>query len=187
MFFSGRCFSVMCFRNGEKFSMTTKMITFLTISALIEPVTYKAVMVVTFSGITCPPDRSDEIFDIITEEKFRDVDMRGFQNTLVSTQNFYTTDKCKVKWLVEFDGTQADRSPEDLRAVVAAERTALYGKKRFAAEEEESDRDESTFQVECPPGSGISSEDLYCGKFCLGLMLLNWCLMGTKYEFCCRG
>ena len=89
--------------------------------------------------------------------------MRGFQNTLVSTQNFYTTDKCKIRWFIEFDDSEADRSPADLLAVVAAERTALYGNKRFAVEEEESDREESTFQVECPAGSGISSEDLYCG------------------------
>ena len=89
--------------------------------------------------------------------------MRNFKNTLVSTQNFYTTDKCKVRWFIEFDDSEVDRSPEDLQAVVAAERTALYGNKRFAVEEEESDKEESTFQVECPPGSGISSEDLYCG------------------------
>ena len=89
----------------------------------------------------------------------------GFRNTLVSTKNFYTTDKCKVKWLIEFDDSTVSRTPEDLLAVVAAQREALYGNKRFAVEEEESDQDESGYEVECPAGSGISSDELYCGKF----------------------
>jgi hypothetical protein len=123
-------------------------------------------MVVTFRGITCPPDSTNKIFDFIIEQKFRGLDMKGFKNTLVSTKNFYTTDKCKVKWLIESDGTTKPRTPQDLLAVRAAERTALYGNKRFAVVEDEADEEESGFEVECPAGSGISSDELYCGEFC---------------------
>ena len=136
----------------------------VTISARITPITYSAVMIVTFSGITCPPDSSAEIFDFITDQKFRDLDMKGFTNTLESTQNFYTQERCKVKWLIEADDTDVARTPEDLLDVRSAERSALYGNKRFTVEEEE-DADESGFIVECPAGSGVSSEALYCGEF----------------------
>ena len=63
------------------------------------PSSYKADMTVTLADITCPPDRGEEIWEIL-EDQFREVDLRGFTLTLSSTKNKYVTDACEVKWKV---------------------------------------------------------------------------------------
>ena len=122
-------------------------------------------MVVTFSGITCPDDSSaEDSFDSIVDEKFQDLDMGEFENTLVQYQNYYTADKCKLTWqIAPEDGS--DATPAELVVLYGQQISALYGsKKRFAVVEEESDASASGFQIECPSGSGAASSGYYCGK-----------------------
>lgn len=142
-----------------------------TISEPITPVSYSAILSVTFSGLTCPPDSANEIFSFVEEQAFRDVDMRGFKNTLISAQNYYTSNRCRLRWRIESDGTAVSRTPAILLLVYQDERDALFGgrrKRRFAVEEEE-DLGDSGFEVECPEGSGVSSDSLYCGELRKGL------------------
>ena len=51
--------------------LTTLRLTFPECKSKVKPVSFKARMVVTFSGMTCPPESASEIFDFVQEQKFR--------------------------------------------------------------------------------------------------------------------
>ena len=123
----------------------------------------------TYGGLICPPDSAQEIFEYIANEKFRDITLlnnNAFKNTFVSAKNYYITTKCTLTWMIEEDDsyTGAETTSAQLLQVRDAEKQALYSSKRYIIVDEVTDEDVSGFEIECPSGTGVSSDELYCGK-----------------------
>lgn len=134
---------------------------------MVPPSNLKVRMSITYQGLVCPPASAQEIFEYIASEKFRNIDLltEGFKNTFISATNFYTTDKCRLTWLIEEDKTLLTRTldSQDLYDVRSQEWAALTSSKRYIVVDEDGGGDPG-FEIECPAGSGVSSDDLYCGK-----------------------